>query len=348
MADKRENNRNEKKRILRWGMAAAVIIALFLFLRSQRQQISDLFDYLFKPRMEVGHIQLSDLSKTEKMKVLSMYKEVVVSQYRQGLSLFYGQSTDEIHTIYPGRIDIGFDLTKCDEHWISTEGDTVVVNLPPVDILNKDSWYIDEAKRQTPIEEGNWTSADYTKMARRANALIKRTCELEDCYKRAEAQGFKVVANLLRAFGFQNMRINIQTREQYKPYYIEDKNTAKYQNPHKFYTGLDGSTFIRFNNNAQLKYQGDFNDEELLAFIDLFNQYTIDQPLRRWNINKQGSKLTIGITTANLTQANTILPGTEQSTLMRIKSGASMICPKTSITISLLDRGGKTIRDYNY
>ena len=347
MENTQENKRSDGKRMLRWGIIGLAVIALLLFLRSQRQQISDFYDYLFKPQVEVGHIQLSDLSKTEKMKILSMYKEVVVSQYRQGLSFFYGQSTAEIHSIYPGRIDIGFDLSKCDENWISTEGDTVVVNLPPVEILNKDSWYIDEAKRQTPIEEGSWTAADYTKMARRANALIKRTCELEDCYKQAEAQGFKVVANLLRAFGYQNMRINIQTREQYKPFYIVDTNTAKYYNPYKFYTGLDGSTFIRFNNNAQLNYQGDFSDEELLGFIDLFNQYTIDQPVRRWNIQKQGSKLTIKITTANLTLANTVLPGTEQSTIMRIRSGASTICPKTDITISLLDRGGKTIRDYN-
>lgn len=347
MEREHENNRFDRKRILRWGIAALVVIAIFLFIRNQRQQISNLFDYLFKPRVEVGHIQLSDLSKTEKMKVLSMYKEVVVSQYRQGLSILYGQNTAEIHSIYPGRIDIGFDLAKCDENWISTEGDTVVVNLPPVEILNKDGWYIDETKRQTPIEEGNWTSADYTKMARRANALIKRTCELEDCYKQAETQGFKVVTNLLRAFGYQNMRINIQTREQYKPFFIVDTNTAKYYNPYKYYTGLDGSTYIRFNNNAQLNYKGDFNDEELLAFIDLFNQYTIDQPLRRWDINKQGSKLTIAITTANHTLANTILPGTEQSTIMRIRSGASMICPKTNITISLLDRSGKTLRDYN-
>jgi len=351
MEEEYQEYRHKENKFIRWMVSAVIVLALLLFFRTQRDNISRLYDYLFKPRTEVGHIQLSDLSKTSKLKVLSLYKEVIVSQYRKerGL-LFYSQNESQIHSIYPGRVDIGFDLTKCDDNWLTFEGDTAVVTLPPVEILNKDGWYIDEAKKQTPIEEGTWTADDQNKLALRANALIKRTCELEDCYKQAETQGFKVISNLLRAFGYQNLKIFILTREQYKPYYIIDANTVKYHNSYQFYTDTNGSDYILFSNGAKLNYSGSLNDEELLAFIDMFNQYTIDQPTREWHITKEGNKLNIGITlavSAGSTQASTAALQADQSRIIRIKNAAAMICPKAAITISLMDRGGKTLRDFN-
>ena len=277
-------------------------------------------------------------------------KEVIVSQYRQERGFLFSQNEYQIHSIYPGRIDIGFDLTKCEEDWIVTDGDTVIVSLPPVEILNKDAWYIDETKKQTPIEDGTWTTADYNTMAQRANALIKRTCELEDCYKQAETQGFKVVTNLLRSFGYKNLKINIKTRDNYKPYHIMDADAAKYVNSYQFYTGTNGNPYIHFSNGANLHYEGDFTQEELLSFIDLFNQFTIDEPIRLWNIQKRGSTLSIHMTQevpSGTTPTTVLAQNVDQGRIIRIKNAAATICPNERISISILDRNGETLREFN-
>ena len=350
MEERLEHREQLRKKIFRWVITIGIVLLVFLFFRAQRNNLFQLYNYLFKPRTELGHIQITDLSKTAKLKVLTMYKEIIVSQYRQERGFLFSQNEYQIHSIYPGRLDIGFDLTKCEDDWIVTDGDTVIVSLPPVEILNKDAWYIDETKKQTPIEDGSWNNADYNTMAQRANALMRRTCELEDCYKQAETQGFKVVANLFKSFGYQNLKINIKTRDNYKPYHIVDADAAKYANPYQFYTGTDGSSYIHFSNGANLHYKGNFTQEELLSFIDLFNQFTIDEPVRLWNIQKQGSSLSIGMTQEipyGTTQTAILAQNVDQGRIIRIKNAAAMICPKERISISILDRNGETIRVFN-
>ena len=350
MEERLEHREQLRKKIFRWVITIGIVLLVFLFFRAQRNNLFQLYNYLFKPRTELGHIQITDLSKTAKLKVLTIYKEIIVSQYRLERGLLFSQNEFQIHSIYPGRLDIGFNLTKCEDNWIVTEGDTVIVSLPPVEILNKDAWYIDETKKQTPIEDGSWSNADYNIMAQRANALMRRTCELEDCYKQAETQGFKVIANLFKSCGYQNLKINIKTRDNYKPYHIVDTNVAKYVNPYQFYTGTDGGNYIHFKNGANLHYKGNFTQEELLSFIDLFNQLTIDESVRLWNILKQGSSLSIGMTQEvpyGTTQATMLAQNVDQGRIIRIKNAAAMICPKERISISILDRNGETLRVFN-
>lgn len=350
MEEKLEHREQQRKKIFRWVIAVAIVLMICLFFRAQRNNLFRLYNYLFKPRTELGHIQITDLSKTAKLKVLSIYKEVIISQYRQERGFLFSQNEYQIHSIYPGRIDLGFDLTKCDDDWIVTDGDTVIVSLPPVEILNKDAWYIDETKKQTPIEDGTWTTADYNTMAQRANALIRRTCELEDCYKQAETQGFKVVTNLLKTFGYKNLKINIKTRDNYKPYHIVDADAAKYVNSYQFYIGTNGNHYIHFNNGANLHYKGNFTQEELLSFIDLFNQFTIEEPIRLWNIQKQGGTLSIHMTQEvpyGTTPTTILAQNVDQGRIIMIKNAAAMICPKEQISISILDRNGETLREFH-
>jgi len=350
MEEKLEHREQQRKKIFRWVITISIVLMICLFFRAQRNNLFRLYNYLFMPRTEFGHIQITDLSKTAKLKVLSIYKEVIISQYRQERGFLFSQNEYQIHSIYPGRLDIGFDLTKCEDNWIVTDGDTIIVSLPPVEILNKDAWYIDETKKQTPIEDGTWTTADYNMMAQRANALIRRTCELEDCYKQAEIQGFKVVSNLLKTFGYTNLKIDIKPRNNYKPYHIVDADAAKYVNPYQFYTGTNGDHYIHFSNGANLHYAGDFTQEELLSFIYLFNQFTIDEPIRLWNIQKQGSIISIHITQGipyGAIPTTTLAQDVDQSKIIRIKNAASMICPKKQISISILDRNGETLREFH-
>lgn len=350
MEEKLEHREQQRKKIFRWVIAVGIVLLICLFFRAQRNNLFRLYNYLFKPRTEIGHIQITDLSKTAKLKVLSIYKEVIISQYRQERGFLFSQNEYQIHSIYPGRIDIGFDLTKCEDDWIVTDGDTVIVSLPPVEILNKDAWYIDETKKQTPIEDGTWTTADYNTMAQRANALIRRTCELDDCYKQAETQGFKVVTNLLKTFGYNNLKINIKTRDNYKPYHIVDADAAKFVNPYQFYIGTDGNRYIHFSNGANLHYKGNFTQEELLSFIDLFNQYTIEEPIRLWNIQKQGNALSIYMTQEmpyGTTPTTILTQNVDQGRIIQIKNAAAMICPKERISISIQDRNGDTLREFH-
>jgi len=338
------------KKVLLW-IGASVLTIIIVAGAIISHTSASLFNYLFDERVEVGHIQISDISKTEKLKVLTMYKEVIVSQYKQEHGRFFGTNDYQIHSIYPGRVDLGFDLSKCDENWISMSGDTAIVSLPAVEILNKDKWLIDETKKQTPIEDGKWYAADYDKMAHRANALIIRNCELDNCYTLAEQQGFKVISNLLKTLGYENIKINIQRRDKYKPYYTINKSQGRYNNPHEFWTDPDGKDYVRYNNGARLYYSGNFEDGELLSVIDLFNEYTIDHNSQRWIINRQSSFVSVSIIFDHITKgsasANAEVRNADNGQLTSLKANmATIFSPNTTIVFSLMDKDGKLIKSY--
>lgn len=352
MSDRMEKKETTGKvtRVLLW-IAACILTFIIVATALVSRTGTSLYNYLFSERVEVGHIQISDLSKTEKLKVLTMYKEVIVSQYKQERGRLFGTNNYQIHSIYPGRVDIGFDLSKCEDNWITMEGDTAIVNLPAVEILNKDNWLIDETKKRTPIETGKWSSTDYDKMARRANAMIKRNCELDNCYVLAEEQGFKVVSNLLNALGYDNIKINIQHRESYKPYYTATASQSRYLNPHEFRTDADGKDYVSYENGAKLYYQGSFDDGELLSMAELFNEYSIDHNSRLWNIKKQGNFVSVGIQYDNVKQgssaANAVVRNADNGQITRLKAIiATIFSPGTTITFSLTDKDGKLLRSY--
>ena len=316
-----------------------LLICLLLYLA--KETVQQVYHHMFDDRTEIGHVMLSDLAKTEKMTVLSLYKEVIVSQYREEQGLLYGTKLNHIHSVFPGRIDIGFDLTKCSEDWMLMREDTAYVKLPAVEILNQGGWYIDETARQTPIEEGQWNNEDYVRLAHRANALVRRNSELDDCYRMAEDNGKRVVRNLLQ----------IQPRESYKPFTLDYDGTDRKGEHYDFYVNAKGNRYVKFDNGGVLSYQGDIDDGDLYSVIDMYSYFTQSRASKQWNINKQGNHLSINMVNPSLTlgtaAAEAFVRGRRTADVERLSAALRQLFgDDLKLTITEVDRRGDKFFQY--
>ena len=331
-------------------LALVALVALLLFLN--REKVAQAYHDIFSTRTEIGHVMLADLAKTDKLTVLSVYKEVIVSQYKIEPGIWYGTNEYQIHSVYPGRIDVGFDLTQCADDWLLMREDTAYVTLPPVEILNQGNWYIDETARQTPIEEGTWNQSDYARLAHRANALIKRNSELENCYRMAEDNGKRVVENLLKALGIRYVKVVVTPRESYKPFTLDVDGSGKNRVHYDFYTDTaKGSDYVKYADGGRLFYKGDISDEDLYSLIDMFSYFTRDKSSRYWTVFKQGNVFTITIMNQGLTKgssaADAFVRSRRPADVERLSAALKqMLGDALQLTITEVDRRGEKLYQY--
>ena len=152
-------------------------------------------------------VTLSRLSPTRELRVMSVYKEIVVGRTKTENTIL-GPTERKIYIIYPARLNIGYDLSDFGEDWIRASHDTVYVSLPPVTILNEDGNYVDEARRRVPIESGSWSSGEMNELRARANQEMLLQCAEEGCFSEATAQGRALVESLLHTLGYRNVVIS--------------------------------------------------------------------------------------------------------------------------------------------
>jgi hypothetical protein len=126
---------------------------------------------------------------------LSISDEELVDTVRRG---FF--SDDELVRIYYGTLRIGIDFSLCDEKWIERKGDSIKVDLPPVQLLDEN--FLDETRTKSFFESGKWTNADRKAMADRAKALMRKRCltkeNMDLAQKNAEAQVNAFVKMIIR------------------------------------------------------------------------------------------------------------------------------------------------------
>lgn len=131
---------------------------------------------------------------------LSVSDEELVDTIRHG---FFGD--DELARIYYGTLRLGIDLSEAEEKWIKMDGDTVRVTLPAVKLLDND--FIDEARTRPFIEDGKWTEADRAALTRKAIAAMRRRCLTKDNIRKAEENAIEQVGAMVRAMGFEEVRV---------------------------------------------------------------------------------------------------------------------------------------------
>lgn len=116
---------------------------------------------------------------------LSISDEELIDTVRTG---FF--SDDELVRIYYGTLRIGIDFSQCDDKWIEKAGDSIKIDLPPVQLLDEN--FLDETRTKPFFESGKWSNADRKAMADRAKAAMRKRCltkqNMEVAQKNAEQQ----------------------------------------------------------------------------------------------------------------------------------------------------------------
>ena len=134
---------------------------------------------------------------------LSVSNEELVDTVRKGLF-----SDDHLVRIYYGTLRLGIDLSKAKKGWIKTKGDSVMVTLPKIGLLDKD--FIDEARTKAFYESGRWTAADREALYRKANRQMIAHCLTTANLNTAEDNARESFKKLLRSMGYKNIDIQFE------------------------------------------------------------------------------------------------------------------------------------------
>lgn len=147
--------------------------------------------------------QIQSIRDIGQWEFLAVSDEELIDTTKRGLL-----SGGRLARIYYGTMRLGVDMNKVGEDWLTVRGDTVVLLLPPVGLL--DERFIDEARTVAFYESGKWTAADREAMYQRARRRMLvhglSPQNLRSAQDNADAQ----FRQLLRSMGFQNIIIRFR------------------------------------------------------------------------------------------------------------------------------------------
>lgn len=164
-------------------------------------------------RLSIGHRNSLSLSPTQIQSIrdigewefLAITDEELIDTVRYG---FFGDN--HLARIYYGTLRLGIDLSETAPDWIRPYGDSLVVTLPPVRLL--DDEFIDETRTRSFYESGSWSHDDRQRLYDRAVAAMRSRCLNASNIQTAEQNARQQLQKLFHALGFPKVGI-IVSRE---------------------------------------------------------------------------------------------------------------------------------------
>lgn len=195
-----------KKRQLKLTVALCLAAALavgaalaWLVSSIRRSEVSVEVDQ----RINVTPQQIASIKDIGEWEFLSVACEELADTVRRG---FF--TDDHLVRIYYGTLRLGINMHQVEPGWIVARGDSIVVQLPPVGLLDRD--FIDEARTKSFYESGHWSGADrealYRKAYRQMTVHGLTPQNLETARQNGEAQFQK----MMKAMGYQKVTISWQ------------------------------------------------------------------------------------------------------------------------------------------
>ena len=190
--------------LLRMGLllfvAALLIVAIF-WLRSLSKD--NHIDFGTDDQIDVTPTQIQSIKAIGEWEFLAVSTEEMVDTIRKGFL-----SNDELVRIYYGTARLGVNMHQVEPGWIRTSGDTVVMTLPKIGLLDKD--FIDEARTKSFYESGKWKPADREALYRKAYARMVKHCMTKENIRTAELNAQRQMENMMRSMGFKHIAITFK------------------------------------------------------------------------------------------------------------------------------------------
>ena len=151
-------------------------------------------------QIDVTPTQIMSIKAIGEWEFLAVNAEELVDTVRKG---FF--SDDELVRIYYGTLRLGIDMSQLESEWIEASGDSVMLMLPKVGLLDTD--FIDEARTKPFFESGKWKPEDKEAMYKKAYRQMKAHCLTKENLQAAEANGEEQMRNMMRSMGYKNIKI---------------------------------------------------------------------------------------------------------------------------------------------
>lgn len=174
----------------------AVIAAAYLVRSCRNDSVTVHVD----DKINLTPTQVKEMKEIGEWEFLSIEDEEMVDTTRKRLF-----KDDELIRIYTGTLRLGIDLAEAKDDWITTDGDTLRVTLPPIKLLDED--FIDEAKTQSFFESGSWSDKARDDMYHRAKEKMKQRCLTKENISSAEDNAMKQFFQMFKAMGFEFVEV---------------------------------------------------------------------------------------------------------------------------------------------
>lgn len=157
----------------------------------------------FSKEIQPTPIQVRGMRRLRQWEFLRVEDEELVDTARP---CWWGPD-DRLARIYRGALRIGVDLGECGPEWAMAVGDTALVTLPPVRLL--DSAFVDEARAVSFHQSGKWDAAAYDSLRRRAERAMLRRAMTKENTARAEQNARAQAESLFRSLGYASVRVTV-------------------------------------------------------------------------------------------------------------------------------------------
>lgn len=153
-------------------------------------------------RIDVTPQQIRTMRDIGEWEFLSVSDEEMIDTVRRGI--FFD---DQLVRIYYGTLRLGIDMKQLRDDAFSASGDTLLVTLPPVRLL--DDNFIDEARTRSFISKGTWDTSVREDLYQRARQKMLQQCLTPQNLKHARQNAEEQFSEMLRAMGFEHIKITI-------------------------------------------------------------------------------------------------------------------------------------------
>lgn len=191
----KEQAKQYKTLILIACVAAVAAVAWFVHSLSQSEVSVGVDD-----RINITPEQIESIKAIGQWEFLSIADEEMVDTTRKG---FF--SDDHLVRIYYGTVRLGIDMNDVQPDWLQVEGDSILVQLPAVGLL--DDNFIDEARTKSFHESGRWKGADREALYHKARQRMLDHCLTKKNLKTARQNGDAQFRNMMRAMGYSHVVI---------------------------------------------------------------------------------------------------------------------------------------------
>lgn len=190
-----------KLNIMLWAVAViAVVVLVFGFCHTAKTSLARLE---VDDRIDVTPTIITSMKQIGEWEFLSVNDEELVDTIKRGFL-----RDDKLVRIYYGKLSLGINMHDVSPRWIRQQGDSVLVALPKIELLDKD--FIDEARTKAFIETGSWTDADRDSLYHRAYAKMLTRCLTEENIKTARENASLQFGKMLKALGIEKFAISWQ------------------------------------------------------------------------------------------------------------------------------------------
>lgn len=152
--------------------------------------------------IELTPMQVESIKNIGQWEFLSVSDEEIVDTMKTGFL-----RDARLARIYYGDLRLGIDLQKVNNQWIAYHGDTLVVSLPPITLL--DEKFIDEARTRPFYEDGTWTEEERMQLYNKAYRMMRSRCYTQRNRQRARQHAIEQFTQLIHNMGIEHVQVTI-------------------------------------------------------------------------------------------------------------------------------------------